>query len=113
MAPALSPAADTRLLLQALHLRGPRKGPRTPRPRTLGYFFRLFICGGPEMAPALPPAADTRLLLQALHLRGPRNGPRTPPGRGHSVTSSPCTSPGRGQPCASASRRRESPGRVG
>jgi hypothetical protein len=23
--------------------------------RTAVYFFKLFICGGPEMAPALPP----------------------------------------------------------
>jgi len=24
------------------------------------YFFKLSICGGPEMAPALPPSADIR-----------------------------------------------------
>src|SRR6266853_6536210 len=30
MAPALPPSADDGLVLQALHLRGPRNGPRTP-----------------------------------------------------------------------------------
>ncbi|HTG10733.1 MAG TPA: hypothetical protein VK746_08050, partial [Candidatus Eisenbacteria bacterium] len=33
--------------------------------RTLVYFFKLFICGGPEMAPALPQSADTRSRLIA------------------------------------------------
>src|SRR5216683_3199280 len=104
-------ACFSRLLLQALQLRGPRNGPRTPPGRGHPvYFCKRFSCGGPEMAPALPPAADipftsasasaagaqkwpphsprprtSRLLLQALQLRGPRNGPRTPPGRGHPV----------------------------
>ncbi len=77
--------AVSRLLLQALQLRGPRHGPRTPplggqpstssgpsaagaqtwpphspTPRTTVYFFRPFSCGGPDMAPALPHSADNR-----------------------------------------------------
>src|SRR6266853_5323810 len=79
-------ACFSRLLLQALQLRGPRHGPRTPPGRGHSvYFCKRFSCGGLDMAPALPPAADSRLLLQALQLRGPRHGPRTPPGRGHPV----------------------------
>jgi len=31
-----------------------------PGPRFTVYFFKLFICGGPEMAPALPQSADNR-----------------------------------------------------
>src|SRR6185295_4450504 len=113
MAPALPHSADTRLLPQALRLRGPRHGPRTPPfgghsltasgssaagastwpphspiRRTLAYCLRLFSCGGLDMAPALPHSADTRLLPQALRLRGPRHGPRTPPFGGHSLTAS-------------------------
>src|SRR6266853_338464 len=86
MAPALPQAADTRSRPQALQLRGPRHGPRTPpgrghsltssgasaagaptwpphspRPRTLAHVLRRFSCGGPDMAPALPQAADFRL----------------------------------------------------
>src|SRR6266851_5227731 len=104
-------ACFSRLLLQALQLRGPRHGPRTPPGRGHSvYFCKRFSGGGLDMAPALPPAADipftsasasaagastwpphsprprtSRLLLQALQLRGPRHGPRTPPGRGHPV----------------------------
>src|SRR5258705_7968095 len=42
-------------------MRGPRYGPRTPPGRGPAvYFFKLSICGGPDMAPALPQAADIR-----------------------------------------------------
>src|SRR6476646_9225057 len=119
MVPALPPLADHRFLLQALQLRGPRHGPRTPpasglqptassssaagsstwsphspRWRTTASCFKLFSCGGPDMAPALPPLADHRFLLQALQLRGPRHGPRTPPAGGQPFPASSSSAAG-------------------
>ena len=69
------PAGD----LAAYHREITAKGPL--------HFFRLFICGGPEMAPALPQSADipfgNRLRFNEPVDPAPRRSPATPaPGSG-------------------------------
>src|SRR6185503_14688794 len=54
-------AADTRPVLQALHMRGPRNGPRTPPGRGLSFpSSGSPSAGAQKWPPALPQAAGNR-----------------------------------------------------
>src|SRR5713101_5370682 len=66
MAPALPQAADYRLLLQALQMRGPRYGPRTPPGRGLPFTSSSSPDAGAQIWP--PHSPRPRTLVSALAL---------------------------------------------
>src|SRR6476646_5154821 len=67
MAPALPPLADNRFLLQALQLRGPRHGPRTPPAGGPPFPASSSSAAGASTRPPHSPAGGQPFTASGLH----------------------------------------------